>query len=460
VPPETENAASAVGEPIEWDEPHPWPIMHSAALYGLAGNVVRTLAPHTEADPAALLFQFLAGFGNAVGPGAYLRIGAIRHPAKLFVAIVGATAKARKGQSFGEIRQVLTQADKEWFEAAFVSGLSTGEGLIKKLCDQDEADKVVQVEKRAFIVEPELARLLVVSGRKDATISSIVRDAWDGGTLRVLTRKDPLVATDTHVTLVGHITSYELNLVLDPLFMANGWVNRVLWVAVKRSKRLATGGRLQYEELVNLGQHVRAAIDNARAIAEVQWSAEGERAYTVLYDRFTDESGLAGNIIARGDTQTVRLALIYALLDGCTEIRVEHLKAATAAWRYAEQSARHIFGQRLIDPRAQRLLDAAREAYPEGLDGENQDRLTGQSAKEVRDRLVSQGLLRVEHGPSGSKGGRPSIMVFAVPHAAERAEKPDLPDDPEVFRVNPPDSLREYAPQGDSMTALAGVVEW
>ena len=35
---------------------------------GLAGKAVRTLAPHTEAQPEAILLQLLAAFGNVIGP--------------------------------------------------------------------------------------------------------------------------------------------------------------------------------------------------------------------------------------------------------------------------------------------------------------------------------------------------------------------------------------------------------
>jgi hypothetical protein len=44
-----------------------WPVLDSAALHGLAGNVVNTILPHTESDPVGLLLQFLVSFGNAVG---------------------------------------------------------------------------------------------------------------------------------------------------------------------------------------------------------------------------------------------------------------------------------------------------------------------------------------------------------------------------------------------------------
>jgi hypothetical protein len=49
----------------------PWPVLGAAAYHGLAGEVVATLLPQTEADPVALLLQYLVYFGNAVGRGPY-----------------------------------------------------------------------------------------------------------------------------------------------------------------------------------------------------------------------------------------------------------------------------------------------------------------------------------------------------------------------------------------------------
>jgi hypothetical protein len=41
------------------------PAPDPAAYYGLAGQVVEVLGPHTEADPVALLLDFLCSFGSA-----------------------------------------------------------------------------------------------------------------------------------------------------------------------------------------------------------------------------------------------------------------------------------------------------------------------------------------------------------------------------------------------------------
>ena len=52
---------------------------------------------------------------------------------------------------------------------------------------------------------------------------------------------------------------------------------------------------------------------------------------------------LLGAILGRAEAQTVRLALIYALLDGSDHIGVEHLNAALSVWSFCESSAAYIF---------------------------------------------------------------------------------------------------------------------
>jgi hypothetical protein len=62
----------------------------------------------------------------------------------------------------------------------------------------------------------------------------------------------------------------------------------------------------------------------------------------------------------------MRIACLYALLGGCSEIQETHLKAALAVWDYCEASARFIFGDALGDPIADDILGALRGS-PTGL---------------------------------------------------------------------------------------------
>src|SRR5262249_49451764 len=76
------------------------------------------------------------------------------------------------------------------------------------------------------------------------------------------------------------------------------------------------------------------------------------------------QPGLFGAVTGRAEAQCLRLALLYALMDGVTEIDHQHLLAALAGWERAQASARHIFGSALGDPSANQILGALRTARP------------------------------------------------------------------------------------------------
>src|SRR5262245_4951750 len=109
----------------------PWPDpLPEEAFHGLAGDIVRTIEPASEADPAALLFQTLIGFGNLACRNAHFIAEADKHFLNEFVVLIGKTAKGRKGASWGQVRRPLEAAEEEWARERVQSGLSSGEGLI------------------------------------------------------------------------------------------------------------------------------------------------------------------------------------------------------------------------------------------------------------------------------------------------------------------------------------------
>ena len=119
------GASTRLAAPVP--EPAGCPELADEALYGLPGEIVRTILPHSEAHPAALLVNALVGFGNAVGRGVYLRVGADHHYLNLFALLVGQSAKARKGASWGFVKDLLHATDLPWCEDRVLSGLSSGE---------------------------------------------------------------------------------------------------------------------------------------------------------------------------------------------------------------------------------------------------------------------------------------------------------------------------------------------
>ncbi len=358
-----------------------WPApLDEAALHGLAGDIVRTIDPQTEADPASILIQFLVCFGSAVGASPHFRAEADKHRANLFSVLVGETSKARKGASMGQVRRLFTIADEEWEADRVQSGLSSGEGLIHAVRDPQykpqpirEKGKTVDYEqvlvdagvddKRLLVIEPEFASLLRVLRREGNTLSAQVRQAWDSGTLRVLTRNNPLTATGSHVSIVGHVTSQELLAELSTTEAANGFANRFLFFCVKRSKLLPEGGYLPESEIARLAEAIREATDWAKGCGEVVRDEDARKAWVRVYPELSrGGSGLCAAVTARSEPQTMRLALLYALLDRSSVIRREHLEAGLAVWEYAQASARFVFGSSVGDSIADKILSALRES--------------------------------------------------------------------------------------------------
>ena len=85
------------------------PQLTNLMFHGLAGDIVRAIEPHTEADPVSLLVQILVAFGNAIGRNAHFLAEADQHFGNLYVVIVGKSSKGRKGSSWGHIKRLFAR---------------------------------------------------------------------------------------------------------------------------------------------------------------------------------------------------------------------------------------------------------------------------------------------------------------------------------------------------------------
>jgi hypothetical protein len=83
------------------------PVLDEAALYGLAGKIVKVIGPQSESDSATLLLHCLIAYGNVIGRSAYCQVESTRHYTNLFYGCVGDTSKGRKGTAWGRIRALL-----------------------------------------------------------------------------------------------------------------------------------------------------------------------------------------------------------------------------------------------------------------------------------------------------------------------------------------------------------------
>lgn len=417
------SPSSLISQPLT---DRPWPTLDPAALYGLAGEVVRTLEPHTEADPVAVLASLLTAAGAAIGSGPHARAGHIRHPARLHAIIIGQTSKARKGTSMAAARLPLDRADAGFMTERVMGGYGSGEALVDAVRDPDDEGNKGARDKRLLIMEPEYARVLRVGAREGSTLTTHLRDAWDGSRLQARSRSATAVATGAHVSLIGHITAEELRRYLTSSDVAGGTANRLLYVCAKRSKLLPEPTEPDPRDLDRLGRRLAAAFTAARQVGTLTLADDALPLWRDLYRTMADDDpgGLLGAVTARPEAQTLRLAVTFALLDEARYIGRDHLTAAWALWSCSRDSAAHIFGDAIGDEVADKLLGAIRGAGFDGLDGTGQSAALGRHASAAqldtaRQLLEERGLVATT---TEATAGR-SRIVTGTPDGLRKKRK-------------------------------------
>ncbi len=371
---ETDEAEPIPDKPAWPDPPRP------EAFYGLAGEIVRALDPSTEADPVGLLVTLLSAVGNIAGPNPHWRVSGSKHGLRIDPVLVGETANGRKGTTWGSIRPLLESAASDWLTHCVKSGLSSGEGLIWAVRDEikksepvKEKGRIVDYQevvvdpgvddKRLYVIEPEFASVLKVMSRDGNTLSATMRQAWDDGNLRTLTKNSPAIATGAHITITGHVTKDELLRYLDSTETGNGFANRFMFVCVRRSKLLPDGGEVDEVLLQDLGLRLADTLAVANATGLITRDAQASEIWRVVYGKLSEgKPGLSGSVLARAEAYVMRIAAIYAVLDQSHKITAAHLKAALALWQYVEDSTRYIFGDALEDTIADTILRALRQS--------------------------------------------------------------------------------------------------
>lgn len=356
---ETNLVISLNSLPVE--SPH----LSEKALFGIAGEIIKKIEPHTETHPASLLVQMLVGFGNLVGRGPYFVTERDRQHTNLFAVIVGDSSRGRKGTSWGHVRHILNQVEQSWGDDRIMSGLASGEGIIAELSDDAGGESN---DKRLLLVEGEFAQVLKVCERPGNTISAILRNAWDSGNLRNMSKGAPLRASGCHISMIGHITRTELSRLLTDNDAANGFGNRILWTHSSRSKFLPDGGEIESEDFSREIGFLDHAVRLARTRSEMKRSESAKAYWYHIYEGLCEElPGKVGSVTSRAEAQVVRLALLFSLLDGGEEIGLNHLQAAEALWHYCRDSAKWAFMESRFSKDARKLLEGLNSAGSKGL---------------------------------------------------------------------------------------------
>lgn len=429
-------------EPVRYSpEEHDWILpMREEAYYGITGAFVRQIEPYTEADPNALLLQFLLFIGSLIGRKPAIYMSSDRHGTNLYGVIAGETSRGRKGTGLGNVRMIFEKKFPFFFKNNFKSGLASGEGLIHALRDpreegveesakpskdkqapssNEKKTKVVDrgvTDKRLLLTETEFAQILMVAARPGNIISTMLRNAWDGKTLQNMSKGSPEIASNPHVSIVGHITPSELSKTLNETDQSNGLANRFLWCLSRMSKELPLPYDLRKIDFDNIGRHLEYCILKAAEVESFELADEAKELWAKIYkEMLRVPKGLLGNVTSRSYVHILRLSIIYAILDGETQIKSVHLHAARAVWDYCYDSAAFLFGGQTTNVMSRRILDALKRSHDGLTRTQIRSLFGGHKSTDQIDFALS--LLKKDHFADFTDeptGGRSAERWFAI----------------------------------------------
>lgn len=386
---------------------------------GELGGVVRSICTETEASAIGILVSLLTMVGSAIGGNTQINLGNISHSTNLYIALVGETAKGRKGTAYKAALEIAkTYITEDWF-SQINTGIASGEGIIhavKDLTKEDGEDssKVKLDDKRLFIYEPEFAKVLRVSKRESNIVSAILRSAWDKERLQAMTKVSPEKSTKHHISLLAHITLYELKGEIQSNDIFNGFANRCLYAYVERERSLPFGGK-PFEFLIpkKIKYKIISGPDNKILhLAKDAESLWGEIYSTISNEIEADEHRIAA-LLARATDQVLRISLIYAVFENSKEVSARHLKSAFDLWKYCAQSTRFIFegingtlAYQTIEKKILSFLVRVREASRTEIRDLLQRNSTTRDISQAGTKLVKEGKISI------SKPGRTEIWTY------------------------------------------------
>lgn len=420
----------------------PWPKpINETGRYGIAGEFLNLIEPHTEADPNALLLTFLTYAGNLMGRNFFIHAGADQHFGNLFTCLVGNTGYGRKGSAMAAVESFYSKGSPPHLGKR-LWGISTGEAIVYEIHDEIwkfTFDKKSQAyvrmlaepnepEKRLLIVLSEFQQCLANMKKADSILPSILRTAWDKGDLATPAKTSRATASGAHVSIVTGMSREELLAQTAVTDAESGTLNRFLFCCSRRSRLLPQGGHFHklYKSDVWKGLQARLAcnVDTMEEQVHISRDMEAEEDWGLnddpqhgLYKRLSMQRiGLWGAVTARAPQMVLRLALITAAINGERVIRMPHLEAAEEIWRYCDDSTKYIFGDKMDDLVAIDIMQALRGIAPNGLNRSQIYRIWNGKIKRAD---IDKSLLWISHTGIArvekieGTGGRPSETWYA-----------------------------------------------
>lgn len=312
------------------------------AYYGPLGELAQRLTPIVPINTLALYCQLLVATGALVGRRAQTKYIADEHHTNLFLVTIGKSGVG-KGTAWKLVQKIATEIDP-YFPRMTHSDSASAPGLIGLVRDASEVQHGKTTvrdpgiaDKRCLVTFEEMETFITAICRQGSTLAEIWRQAWDGRTLQNNARIRER-ATNPHISLICHITPGSFEDAMQKLgrkSLTNGFLNRFMFVPVVRERPIH---RSKAEPAMgDLTQRIRSALeqlgppDLSKPPRVLEWSPEAWAEWDTFCQAIDDAHPFLEGIEAlngRLKPMAMRLALLFAVLDGDREIGLRHLGPA------------------------------------------------------------------------------------------------------------------------------------
>lgn len=445
-------------------QPQGRPELGKDAFQGLLGEMALFANTRSEADPAATLATLvsytscMAGREGAVTPG-----GTIREPLGEWVVIVGDSSYGRKGTAKEDILAFFRNIEDAYMPPRIVKSLVSERGLANEV--RDDSGKVNEdgdpihdgrEDKRLWVCVSEFGKVMGNMKNPALSLSDGLCSIWEGDDIHISTGKS-VKATKPGVVVYGNITGEIFAERFDANMLAGGILNRILPIFSHRSKFFSATNvpkefeqkRYAYGNL--LAARIREFIDGVPegdtqiipldGASQQWWDDE-------LHEELTTKpvglSAFANLFVARRASHVLRIAAVFALVDSCVKIGIQHLKAALALVKYSLDT--------VVYMEKEFHIEAIRESKSDGALRKLHDILTTAGVKGV-----SRTDIVMKHFGSKLKAADLDHMLQQLP-VEEFKEHLNGADKPARFYRLKPERLAKKIPQQLDLSTLDQMV--
>ncbi|MFA0372394.1 DUF3987 domain-containing protein, partial [Vibrio sp. 10N.222.54.F6] len=407
------------------------PKLAPEALHGVIGKAVNVFCNSTEALVVALSVEILCYLSVCIPRGnAYLQFGATTTEPRVNGIVVAATGEGKgiSTRQFECVRKRMAELDASLVCPVFEGGLSTPEGLISLIRDENntEDDKNISasVGNQLLVIEEEMSSIFNLANNARSNFSPLFRELFDGKPVSPLTKFNKISCDKPHVSFFGHITQQELHLVVKKVDIYNGFLNRFPLFFAKRENSIPFPYKIPYSNIDMIANDLMGIIS---WVKEEEHEMEYSTCYKVLWEieyeklrSLGKQDSIERALLSRATHYATMYSIIFAVMDKSTVIKSVHLKAALAWIDYWHQSLTHIYRTESkrakyaeLEEKGRKVMDViVREIQASEQDNIGKTPLTKAFSGKFSSRDISEILEYLQSKPN------PKIKVDKLPRNA------------------------------------------